>query len=45
MVAILMMSAKPPSLGLLKIKAFQANCQVSNKIVSRNANYIVDVIT
>ena len=44
MVTSLMMSAKLPSLGFLKIKAFQVNCQVNNKIVSRNANYIVDVI-
>ena len=44
MVAVLMMPAKLPSLGLFKIKTFQVNYQVNNKLVSRNANYIVDVI-
>ena len=44
MVAVLMMSAKLPSLGLFKTKAFPVNYQVNSKLVSRNANYIVDVI-
>ena len=52
MVTILMMSAKMATLGLLKIKIF---CKkgydviisvhdVTNKILSRDSNYIVDVV-
>ena len=53
MVTILMMSAKLASLGLLKIKTFQNKCydliipdyDVTNKILERDSNYIVDVVT
>ena len=52
MVAILMMSAKLASLGLLRIKAFWNKGydviisvhDVTNKILSRDSNYIVDVV-
>ena len=52
MVTILMMSAKLVSLGLLKIKTFQNKCydliipdyDVTNKILERDSNYIVDVV-
>ena len=52
MVTILMMSAKMATLGLLKIKVFwnkgydviTSVCDVTNKILSRDSNYIVDVV-
>ena len=52
MVAILMMSAKMATLGLLKIKVFWNKGydviiyvhDVTNKILSRDSNYIVDVV-
>ena len=52
MVTILMMSAKMVTLGFLKIKVFSNKGYdvitsvhgVSNKILSRGSNYIVDVI-
>ena len=52
MVAIGMMSAKMATLGLLKIKVFWNKGydviisvhDVTNKILSRNSNYIVDVV-
>ena len=52
MVAILMMSAKLATLGLLKIKVFWKKGYdvlisvhgVTNKILSRDPNYIVDVV-
>ena len=52
MVAILMMSAKLATLGLLKIKVFWNKGydviisvhDVTNKILSRDSNYIVDVV-
>ena len=52
MVAILMMSVKLASLGLLKIKAFRSKgydvivCvhDVTSKIFTRDSNYIVDVV-
>ena len=50
MVAILTMSAKLGNLGLLKIKAFLKKVDViiyisdvTNKTLSRDSNYIVDV--
>ena len=51
MVTILMMSAKMATLGLLKIKVFWNKGydviisvhDVTNKILSRDSNYIVDV--
>ena len=51
-VTILMMSAKLASPGLLKIKIFQnkgydviiPDYNVTNKILSRDSNYIVDVV-
>ena len=47
-----MMSAKLATLGLLKIKAFwnkgydviASNCDVTNKVLSPDSNYIVDVV-
>ena len=52
MVTILMMSAKMATLGLLKIKVFWNKgydvitpvCDVTNKILSHDSNYIVDVV-
>ena len=52
MVTILMMSAKVPTLGLLKMKIFQNKdydaivpiYDVINKILSRNSDYIIDVL-
>ena len=52
MVAILMISAKLATLDLLKIKVFwNKDCDliifvhdVTNKILSRESNYIVDVV-
>ena len=52
MVAILMISAKLATLGLLKVKVFwNKDCDlisfvhdVTNKILSRESNYIVDVV-
>ena len=52
MVTILMMSAKMATLGLLKIKVFWNKGydviisvhDVTNKILSRDSNYIVDVV-
>ena len=52
MVTILMMSAKMAAPGLLKIKFFGSKyCDVliaihdlTNKILSRGSNYIVDVV-
>ena len=52
MVTILMMSAKLATPGLLKIKIFRnkdydviiLDYDVSNKILSPNLNYIVDVV-
>ena len=45
MVAILMMSAKLDTLGLLKIKVTWNNgYDVTNKILSRYSNYTVDVV-
>ena len=51
MVKILMKSAKMPTLGLLKIKAISKSYNViisvhdvSNEILSRESNYIVDVV-
>ena len=52
MVAILMMSAKLVAIGLLKIKVFWNKCydvitfiyDVTNKILSRDSNYMVDVV-
>ena len=52
MVTILMMSAKMATLGLLKIKVFwnkgydviTSVCDVTNKILSRESNYIADVV-
>ena len=56
MVKILMKSAKMPTLGLLKIKPFWNKAiskgynviisvhDVSNEILSRESNYIVDVV-
>ena len=51
MVTILMMSAKLASTGLLKVKIFQnkgydiiiPHCDATNKILSRDSNYIVEV--
>ena len=51
-VAVLIMSAKLATLGLLKIKAFQNKCydaiifvhDIINKILSCDSNYIVDVV-
>ena len=52
MVTILMMSAKITTPGLLKIRVFCNNGydviisvhDVTNKILSRNSNYIIDVV-
>ena len=47
MVTILMMSAKMATLGLLKIKDYDAIVYVhdlSNKILLRDSDYIVDVV-
>ena len=52
MVTILMMSAKIATLGLLKIKVFWNKGydviisvhDVTNKILSRDSNYIIDVV-
>ena len=52
MVTILMMSAKLATSGLLKRKIFQnkdydviiPDYDVTNKILSRDSNYIVDVV-
>ena len=52
MVTILMMSAKMATLGLLKIKVFWNKGydviisvhDVTNKILSRDSNYIIDVV-
>ena len=52
MFTILMMSAKLATPGLLKIKIFQnkgydviiPDYDVTNKILSRDSNYIVDVV-
>ena len=52
MVVILMMSAKLATLGFLKIKVFWnknydviiCNYDVTSKILSRESNYIVDVV-
>ena len=50
MVTILMMSVKVATLGLLKIKIYEGYDviisvhDVTNKILTRNSNYIVDVI-
>ena len=52
MVTILMMSAKITTRGLLKIKVFRKNGydviisvhDVTNKILSRDSNYIIDVV-
>ena len=45
MVAILIMSAKFATLGLLKIKVFwNKDYDVTSKIVSHESNYIVDVV-
>ena len=52
MVTILMMSAKLASPGLLKLKIFQnkgydvivLDYVVTNKMLSRDSNYIVDVV-
>ena len=52
MVTILMMSAKLATQGRLKIKIFQQKgyeviileYEVTNKIFSRNSNYILDVV-
>ena len=52
MVAILMISAKMATLGLLKIKVFQSEGydvltsvhSLTNIILSRDSNYIVDVV-
>ena len=52
MVTILMMSAKITTPGLLKIRVFWNNSydaiisvhDVTNKILSRDSNYIVDVV-
>ena len=51
MVTVLMMSAKLASPGLLKLKMFENKCYdvtildygVTNKILSRDSSYIVDV--
>ena len=52
MVTILMMSAKIPTLGLLKIKVFWKKdydaiiyvCDVNKKLLSADSNYIVAVV-
>ena len=52
MVTILMMSAKMATLGLLKKKLFSNNGydvitfvhDVTNKVLSRDSNYIIDVV-
>ena len=52
MIAILMISAKLAALGLLKIKMFLNKCyyviifvyDINNKILSRDVNYIVDLV-
>ena len=41
MVAVLVMSAKLATLGLLKLKVMMSQF-LSNKILSRDSNYIVD---
>ena len=53
MVAILMMSANFATLGFLKIKVFQNKYHnvvvsvhdVTNKVLSHDSNYIVDLVT
>ena len=52
MVEFLMMSAKLATLGLLKIKVFwnkgygviSSVCDATKKVLSRDSNYIVDVV-
>ena len=52
MIELLMMSVKLATLGLLKIKVFWNKgydvitpvCDVTNKILSHDSNYIVDVV-
>ena len=52
MVTILMMSAKMSTLGLSEINVFRNKnddvivfvCDVTNKILSRDSNYIVNVV-
>ena len=52
MVATLMMSAKLATPGLLKIEIFRnkdyhfiiPDCEVTNKILLRDSNYIVDMV-
>ena len=52
MATVLMMPGKKVSVGLLKIKIFQKkgydvivpDCDVTNKILSRDSSYIVDVV-
>ena len=52
MITILMMSAKMATLSLLKIKVFCNKgydviisvCDVTNKVLSRDSNYIVNVV-
>ena len=52
MVTILMLSAKMATLGLVKIKIFRNRGydiiifvhDVTNKILSRESNYIIDVV-
>ena len=52
MVEFLIMSAKLATLGLLKIKVFWSKgydaitsaCDITNNILSRESNYIVDVV-
>ena len=52
MVTIMMMSAKAATLGLFKIKVFRSKGyeviislhDVTNKILSRDSNYIVDMV-
>ena len=52
MVKILMISAKMATLALLKIKICQSKgyyviysvCNVTNKILADNSNYIMDVV-
>ena len=52
MVATLMMSAKVATPGLLKDKIFRnkdyhfiiPDCEVTNKILLRDSNYIVDMV-
>ena len=52
MVTILMMSAKLATTGLLKIKLFRnkgydvivPDSDVTNRVLSRDSNYVVDVV-